>query len=81
MVLSSAPFYHRDGDAILDRFKQVPEFGSAHGLTWVLATDQDYETDLDEGRRKILRREIDTDAGLHREFSSHHGAVYAMSSP
>ena len=81
LVLSSAPFYHRDEDAIPGRFNQVPEFGSAHGLTWVLALDQDYDTDLDEGRRKVFRQEIDTNSGLHREFSSHHGAVYAVASP
>jgi hypothetical protein len=81
LVLSSAPFYHRDADAILGRFKQVGEFGSAHGLTWVLATDQDYDTDLDEGRRMVLRKEIDTNSGLRREFSSHQGAVYAVAGP
>ena len=80
-MLSSAPFYHRDVDAILGRFKKVPEFGSAYGLTWVFATDQDYDGDLDEGERTVIRQEIDANSGLHREYSWHHGAVYAVAGP
>jgi hypothetical protein len=80
LILPSAPFYHNDKEAVMAQFLHVPEFGSAHGTTWVLATDQDYDTDLDADGRRIARREIDSDAGLRREFSSQQFAVYAMAS-
>lgn len=78
LILPSAAFYHNDQAAVMAQFLHVPEFGSAHGTTWVLATDRDYYTDLDADGRRIARREIDTDAGLRREFASQQFAVYAM---
>jgi 4-amino-4-deoxy-L-arabinose transferase-like glycosyltransferase len=81
MILPSAPFYHGDKEAILGQFNKFPEFGIAHGLKFVFATDLDYDTDLDADGCRTMRREVDSSGGLDREFSSPHDAVYAVARP
>ena len=78
MILPTAPFFHGDRQAILSRFKNVSEFGRAHDLSFVLLTNDDYHTDLAVDERESIRRDLDVDPALRREFSSPGGAVYRV---
>ncbi|MBK5291355.1 MAG: hypothetical protein JJE04_06750 [Acidobacteriia bacterium] len=78
LVLSTAPFYHGDREAILRQFKNVAEFGRTHDLSHVFFTNEDYHLDLAPDEREAIRHEFDANPSLHREFSSPRGAVYTV---